>query len=219
MIVPACTTPVADGMVVDTRTTPSPKPRRASSNTCSSTIRSTARCATAAANARSRTRPWPTGRGEPLRRGEAPLRSPSRSPSWSCSTGSAASSAPAARFSEEISGDPLIRVHRAGLQHQVNTFPNEPFRSYFSGNTVRSARWAPCSAHRTASGPAVDLREVALDLPPLLGRRLDQRPGLPERGAAAPRRRLPHTNQSWLSDKCRFGYEFVNSAGVWRRRS
>ena len=22
----------------------------------------------------------------------------------------------------------------------------------------------------------------------------------------------PHTNQSWLSDKCRFGYEFVNSA-------
>ena len=41
------------------------------------------------------------------------------------------------RFSEEISGDPLIEFQDRGYGTQVNTFPDEPFRSYFSGNTVQ----------------------------------------------------------------------------------
>ena len=41
------------------------------------------------------------------------------------------------RFSDEISGDPLIEFIQRGNKTQVNTFPDEPFRSYFSGNTVQ----------------------------------------------------------------------------------
>ena len=41
------------------------------------------------------------------------------------------------RFSEEISGDPLIQFVQRGNNTQVLTFPDEPFNSYFSGNTVQ----------------------------------------------------------------------------------
>ena len=41
------------------------------------------------------------------------------------------------RFSDEISGDPLIEFIDRGNHTQINTFPDEPFSSYFSGNTVQ----------------------------------------------------------------------------------
>ncbi len=41
------------------------------------------------------------------------------------------------RFSDEISGDPLIEFTDRGNYVQVITFPDEPFASYFSGNTVQ----------------------------------------------------------------------------------
>lgn len=41
------------------------------------------------------------------------------------------------RFSDEISGDPLIEFKDRGDHVQVMTFPGEPFASYFSGNTVQ----------------------------------------------------------------------------------
>ena len=41
------------------------------------------------------------------------------------------------RFSDEISGDPLIEFKERGNLTQVHTFPDEPFSSYFSGNTVQ----------------------------------------------------------------------------------
>jgi NADH-quinone oxidoreductase subunit G len=41
------------------------------------------------------------------------------------------------RFSDEISGDPLIEFKNRGNGTQVLTFPDEPFASYFSGNTVQ----------------------------------------------------------------------------------
>ncbi|NND03098.1 MAG: NADH-quinone oxidoreductase subunit NuoG [Acidimicrobiia bacterium] len=41
------------------------------------------------------------------------------------------------RFSEEVSGDPLIEFVDRGYNTQVITFPDEPFASYFSGNTVQ----------------------------------------------------------------------------------
>jgi NADH-quinone oxidoreductase subunit G len=40
------------------------------------------------------------------------------------------------RFSDEISGDPLIEFVDRGNGTQVLTFTDEPFASYFSGNTV-----------------------------------------------------------------------------------
>ena len=41
------------------------------------------------------------------------------------------------RFSEDISGDPLIDFKDRGNYVQVITFPDEPYASYFSGNTVQ----------------------------------------------------------------------------------
>ncbi|HSL56383.1 MAG TPA: NADH-quinone oxidoreductase subunit NuoG [Acidimicrobiales bacterium] len=41
------------------------------------------------------------------------------------------------RFASEVAGDPLIHFLDRGNETQVNTFPDEPFSSYFSGNTVQ----------------------------------------------------------------------------------
>jgi NADH-quinone oxidoreductase subunit G len=41
------------------------------------------------------------------------------------------------RFASEVAGDPLIHFMRRGNDTEVNTFPDEPFASYFSGNTVQ----------------------------------------------------------------------------------
>ncbi|MFN0088958.1 MAG: NADH-quinone oxidoreductase subunit NuoG [Acidimicrobiales bacterium] len=41
------------------------------------------------------------------------------------------------RFAKEVAGDPLIHFMNRGNNTEVNTFPDEPFSSYFSGNTVQ----------------------------------------------------------------------------------
>ena len=41
------------------------------------------------------------------------------------------------RFADEVAGDPLIHFTERGNATQVLTFPDEPFSSYFSGNTVQ----------------------------------------------------------------------------------
>jgi len=41
------------------------------------------------------------------------------------------------RFAKEVAGDPLIHFTLRGNQTQILTFPDEPFSSYFSGNTVQ----------------------------------------------------------------------------------
>ncbi|HEX5615478.1 MAG TPA: 2Fe-2S iron-sulfur cluster-binding protein, partial [Acidimicrobiia bacterium] len=41
------------------------------------------------------------------------------------------------RFADEIAGDPLITFVDRGDRTQVLTFPDDPFSSYFSGNTVQ----------------------------------------------------------------------------------
>jgi NADH-quinone oxidoreductase subunit G len=41
------------------------------------------------------------------------------------------------RFAGEVAGDPFISFLERGGQTEVNTFPDHPFASYFSGNTVQ----------------------------------------------------------------------------------
>jgi NADH-quinone oxidoreductase subunit G len=41
------------------------------------------------------------------------------------------------RFSEQIAGDPFIDLLERGAQQQVGTSDEQPFQSYFSGNTVQ----------------------------------------------------------------------------------
>jgi len=41
------------------------------------------------------------------------------------------------RFADQVAGDPLIAFLNRGNETEVNTFPDDPFASYFSGNTVQ----------------------------------------------------------------------------------
>jgi len=41
------------------------------------------------------------------------------------------------RFADEVAGDPLIHFNGRGNNTHITTFPDEPFASYFSGNTVQ----------------------------------------------------------------------------------
>ncbi|MDO5712455.1 MAG: 2Fe-2S iron-sulfur cluster-binding protein, partial [Micrococcales bacterium] len=41
------------------------------------------------------------------------------------------------RFSDQIAGDPFIVLVERGAQQQIGVFQDEPFDSYFSGNTVQ----------------------------------------------------------------------------------
>nr|MBA3303680.1 (2Fe-2S)-binding protein [Acidimicrobiia bacterium] len=41
------------------------------------------------------------------------------------------------RFAKEVAGDPLIHFQNRSGATQINTFPDHPFASYFSGNTVQ----------------------------------------------------------------------------------
>jgi len=41
------------------------------------------------------------------------------------------------RFAKDVAGDPLIHFINRGNETEINTFPDEPFASYFSGNTVQ----------------------------------------------------------------------------------
>jgi len=41
------------------------------------------------------------------------------------------------RFAKEVAGDPLIHFVQRGNDTEINTFPDQPFASYFSGNVVQ----------------------------------------------------------------------------------
>jgi NADH-quinone oxidoreductase subunit G len=41
------------------------------------------------------------------------------------------------RFAKDVAGDAFIHFQDRGNQSQINTFPDHPFASYFSGNTVQ----------------------------------------------------------------------------------
>jgi NADH-quinone oxidoreductase subunit G len=56
------------------------------------------------------------------------------------------------RFAKEVAGDPLIHFQGRGNNTEVNTFPDDPFASYFSGNTVQICPVGALTASPYASG-------------------------------------------------------------------
>jgi NADH-quinone oxidoreductase subunit G len=115
------------------------------------------------------------------------------------------------RFADEIAGDPLINFVERGDQVQVLTFPNEPFASYFSGNTVqicpvgallatpyrfRARPWDLEQVESTCTACSVGCRVAAQSSSNRLIRYLgiDSDP----------------VNQGWLCDKGRFSYEAID---------
>jgi NADH-quinone oxidoreductase subunit G len=116
------------------------------------------------------------------------------------------------RFSEEISGDPLIEFQERGNSTEVNTFPDLPFSSYFSGNTVQicpvgaltarpyrfrarpwDLRMVESSSNFDPAHPRLSIHVSENEILRLVG--VDSEP----------------VNHGWLSDKDRFGFEYVRS--------
>src|SRR2546430_3390446 len=117
------------------------------------------------------------------------------------------------RFADEVAGDPLIQFVERGAEMQVLTFPTEPFRSYFSGNTVqicpvgallaspyrfRARPWDLSSVESSCQlcsvGCRVALQSSADRLVRVLG--VDSDP----------------VNHGWLCDKGRFAFDFIHAS-------
>jgi NADH-quinone oxidoreductase subunit G len=116
------------------------------------------------------------------------------------------------RFSDEISGDPLIEFQDRGNKTEVNTFPELPFSSYFSGNTVQICPVGALTAkpYRFRARPW-DLVEVESSsmfdtVHPRIEIHVSQNEILRYTGVD-----IEPTNHGWLSDKDRFGFEYLSS--------
>jgi NADH-quinone oxidoreductase subunit G len=112
-----------------------------------------------------------------------------------------------------VAGDPLIEFVSRGNDTQVLTYPGEPFASYFSGNTVQICPVGALTAtpYRFRARPW-DLEAVESTCPHCsVGCRL---------AVQATANRVVRflgvdngpTNQGWLCDKGRFGFEYLSSS-------
>ncbi len=116
------------------------------------------------------------------------------------------------RFSEEISGDPLIEFQDRGNGTEVNTFPDLPFSSYFSGNTVQICPVGALTAkpYRFRARPwdltMVESSGMFDTVHPRISIHASQNQILRIVGVDN-----DATNHGWLSDKDRFGFEYLRS--------
>ncbi|HUR18775.1 MAG TPA: NADH-quinone oxidoreductase subunit NuoG [Acidimicrobiales bacterium] len=116
------------------------------------------------------------------------------------------------RFADEVAGDPLIEFKGRGDHIEVATFPDQPFASYFSGNTVqicpvgallsrpyrfKARPWDLEQVESTCTMCSVGCRIAVQSSGPELTRYigLDSDP----------------VNHGWLCDKGRYSYSYVNS--------
>ncbi len=117
------------------------------------------------------------------------------------------------RFAKEVAGDPLIHFMDRGNQTQVNTFPDHPFASYFSGNTVqicpvgaltatpyrfKARPWDLDQVESTCTSCSVGCRVVVQS---------SRNQVLRYQGVDS-----DAVNWGWMCDKGRFQFEAVNSA-------
>ena len=116
------------------------------------------------------------------------------------------------RFASEVAGDPLISFTSRGNNTQVMTFPDEPFSSYFSGNTVqicpvgaltaspyrfKARPWDLDQVESTCTTCSVGCRTVVQSSRDELVR---------YQGVD-----IESVNWGWLCDRGRFNFESVNS--------
>ncbi|HET7386225.1 MAG TPA: NADH-quinone oxidoreductase subunit G [Nocardioidaceae bacterium] len=116
------------------------------------------------------------------------------------------------RFSEQIAGDPFIEMIERGALQQVGIYENEPFDSYFSGNTIQVC---PVGA-LTSSSYRFRSRPFDLVSTPSVGEhdacgsaiRVDHRRGKVMRRLSG---NDPEVNEEWITDKDRFAFTYAQS--------
>ena len=116
------------------------------------------------------------------------------------------------RFSEQIASDPFITLNERGALQQVGIYENDPFKSYFSGNTVQIC---PVGA---LTGASYRFRARPFDLVSTpsacehcasgCDMRTDVRRGKTLRRLAGDD---PSVNEEWNCDKGRWAFKYVTS--------
>ncbi|UYM03684.1 NADH-quinone oxidoreductase subunit G [Solicola gregarius] len=114
------------------------------------------------------------------------------------------------RFSEQIAGDPFIALLERGALQQVGIYENEPFESYFSGNTIQICPVGALTsaAYRFRSRPfdLVSTPSVAEHDACGSAIRVDHRRGKVMRRLAGDD---PEVNEEWITDKDRFAFTYA----------
>ena len=118
------------------------------------------------------------------------------------------------RFAKEVAGDPLIHFINRGNNTEINTFPDEPFSSYFSGNTVQICPVGAltASSYRFKARPwDLDTTESTCQMCSVGCRiSIDSSRDEVQRFAGVD---IDPVNWGWLCDKGRFSSEAVNADG------
>jgi len=111
------------------------------------------------------------------------------------------------RFADQIAGDPSIHLVERGAKQQIGIYPDQPFDSYFSGNVAQICPvGALTSADYRFSARPFDLVSTVTTCDNCAAGcqlRVDVRRGLVRRRLAG---NDPAVNQEWNCDRGRFGF-------------
>jgi NADH-quinone oxidoreductase subunit G len=114
------------------------------------------------------------------------------------------------RFSDQIAGDPFIEMLERGALQQVGIYANEPFESYFSGNTVQICPVGALTgtAYRFRARPfdLVSSPSVCEHCASGCAQRTDHRRGSVLRRLAGDE---PEVNEEWNCDKGRWAFTYA----------
>ncbi len=114
------------------------------------------------------------------------------------------------RFSDQIAGDPFIALIERGALQQVGIYEEEPFESYFSGNTVQICPVGALTgaAYRFRSRPfdLVSTESVCEHCASGCAIRTDSRRGVVLRRMAL---EDPAVNEEWNCDKGRWAFTYA----------
>ncbi|NHE63426.1 NADH-quinone oxidoreductase subunit G [Rhodococcus sp. D-46] len=114
------------------------------------------------------------------------------------------------RFSGQIAGDPFIDLLERGALQQVGIYANEPFESYFSGNTIQVCPVGALTstAYRFRARPfdLVSSPSVCEHCADGCAQRTDHRRGKVLRRLAGDD---PEINEEWNCDKGRFAFTYT----------
>ncbi|MCK0516833.1 NADH-quinone oxidoreductase subunit G [Williamsia sp. DF01-3] len=116
------------------------------------------------------------------------------------------------RFSEQVAGDPFIDLLERGAQQQVGIAADEPFESYFSGNTVQICPVGALTgaAYRFRARPfdLVSSPSVCEHCASGCAQRTDHRRGKVMRRLAGDD---PEVNEEWNCDKGRWAFTYATA--------
>lgn len=119
------------------------------------------------------------------------------------------------RFSDQIAGDPFIDMQERGALQQVGIYANQPFESYFSGNTVQICPVGALTgtAYRFRARPfdLVSSPSVCEHCASGCAQRTDHRRGKVLRRLAGDD---PEVNEEWNCDKGRWAFTYATRPDV-----